>query len=89
MSGFPFYPIAAIAGLIHVLSFILAVTVEAIWNKGGWMRTWGKVAALFRLFTVQRSEVKFRVSWVLIMVSRVALIIVPLSFVLALLTHPT
>lgn len=88
MNGFPFFPIAAVAVFIHVISGILAICVEAIWNGGGWMKSgWSGSSATIRFFTVQRREVRFRVSWWLILVARATLVVIPVAVVLGLLTH--
>lgn len=88
MDGFPFFPIAAVAVFIHVVTGFLAITVEAIWNGGGWMRSgWSGLSGTIRLFTVQRREVRFQASWWLILLARATLIVIPVAVVFGLLTH--
>ena len=51
------------------------------------MGSWGRLSATIRLFTVQRREVRFQVSWVLIWIARVAILIVPVALALGMLTY--
>lgn len=82
MSDFPFFAITIGALFTHVISGIVSVSIEAVFNSGGWMREWSNGAQFVRLFSVQRDEVRFLASWVAIIVSRIAICVAAISLFL-------
>lgn len=88
MGSFPFFEIAVGAVFIHIVSGLLAVTIEAIWNGGGWTKHLWRAGpwVTIRLFTVERHGVRFRASWCLILIARTTVVIFAVAFVLSIMT---
>lgn len=82
MADFPFFAITSVAFVTHIVSALVGISVEAVFNSGGWMKEWSKVAQFIRLFSVQRDEVRFLASWVAIIVSRISICVAAGSLVL-------
>lgn len=82
MSDFPFFAITIGAFFTHVVSGIVSISIEAVFNSGGWMREWSKLAQFIRFFSVQRDEMRFLASWVAIIVSRIAICVAAVSLFL-------
>lgn len=76
---FPFFGLAVIALLVHMVS-----TVVAVMTGRGWMREWSNFAQTMRLFTVQRREIQSLLSWRMVILARTAIVIAAISFALGL-----
>lgn len=82
MSEFPFFAITIGALLTHIVSGVVSISIEAVFNSGGWMREGSSGAQFIRLFSVQRDEMRFLASWVAIIVSRIAICVAAVSLFL-------
>ena len=68
---------------VALSSVIFAILIEAIFNRGGWLREWGRGAETYRVFTVRRAELRFTASWVAILITRVATCVLAILLLIA------
>lgn len=86
MSGFPFFDIAGLAVVIHVITGMAATFIEMIFNAR-WTQGMNSINGMGRLFTAPRRDVRFLASWLLILVARAAVIVAAISVVFGLVTR--
>lgn len=87
MDGQPFFEVASAALVFHVFGFIGAGLLEWAFNPRGWTRGLNSINATGKLFTTQRREVRFFLSWVLIWIARFGLIVAAAALIAGITQH--
>lgn len=80
LSEFPFMTVTVTALFAHLISGMVAVFLEPVWQGDSFLSRWWAPAQMARFFSVKRTEVKWPVTWGCIMTSRVAFIVAVVSF---------
>lgn len=82
VDSIPFVAVTMPALAVHMVAVIVAHFLEPEHKGDTVLERWWAPAQMARLLTLRRTDLKWSAIWVLIVVSRVALVVALISFVL-------